>query len=80
MKQETVSDHQSLLSLLQAEQDNYDRVFILFVASLDPETGRSWCPDCREADPVIRSILDEAPYKIDSKALFITVYVGQRDE
>ena len=80
MKQETVSGHQALLSLLETEKSNYEKVFVLFMASIDPETGRSWCPDCREADPVVRSILDEKPYLSDSKSIFVTAYVGQRAE
>lgn len=80
MKQETTSGFQPLVDLLESEKSQFEKVFILFMASIDPETGRSWCPDCREADPVVRSILDEKPYFTDVKSLFITAYVGQRAE
>ena len=31
--------------------------YVLFVASEDPETGQTWCPDCNAADPVIRGAI-----------------------
>lgn len=80
MKQETVNSHEGLLNLLQSQECEYEKVFILFMASIDPETGRSWCPDCRRADPVIHAILDEKPYQTDTKSLLITANVGQRAE
>lgn len=80
MKQETVDTHEALLNLLKTEITQHEKIFILFMASIDPETGRSWCPDCRRADPVVRAILDEKPYQADTKSVLITANVGQRAE
>ncbi|KAJ3212573.1 Thioredoxin domain-containing protein 17 [Dinochytrium kinnereticum] len=29
------------------------RVFAYLFANRDPETNQSWCPDCRDADPLV---------------------------
>ena len=31
----------------------------LFIGSNKPDTGKSWCPDCVRADPVLRKVLDD---------------------
>jgi thiol-disulfide isomerase/thioredoxin len=39
------------------------KVLLLFVAG-DDETGKSWCPDCRLAVPVVYSIVDKKGYTV----------------
>jgi thiol-disulfide isomerase/thioredoxin len=46
--------------------------YIIFYASVDPSTGKSWCGDCRDAEPLI-----EAKFKEDGKDV-IVVAVGER--
>lgn len=34
-------------------------LFALFTGAVVPTTGRSWCPDCVEADPVLHAVFDK---------------------
>jgi hypothetical protein len=52
-----------------------DTFFISFVASNDPATGQSWCPDVRAALPHLQAAFAES----DSPDAAI-VQVGQRPE
>lgn len=48
----------------------------LFLASIDPSTGESWCPDCRAVLPLLQRLVSssEAPLNI------LYCYVGLREE
>ncbi|KAJ3077203.1 hypothetical protein HDU98_006390 [Podochytrium sp. JEL0797] len=37
------------------------RVFVVLVATEDPATGESWCPDCRVSEPLIRTAIESVP-------------------
>lgn len=50
------------------------RVFILFTGSKDVVTGKSWCPDCVKAEPVIEKCMEDLPPNSD----FVTCLVGDR--
>jgi thiol-disulfide isomerase/thioredoxin len=50
-----------------------DSVFVLFTGSLGQD-GKSWCPDCIVADPVIMSSKQFIP----ANATFIVCHVGER--
>ena len=56
------------------------RLFIYFVGSKLPETGKSWCPDCVEAEPVLQQALQQLEEKPDMKVVVLTCEVGFRDE
>jgi len=59
-----------------AELNGSDKdVFLLFSGSLDPATGKSWCPDCVTAEPVIDAAMASAP----DDAIFVHIHVGPRD-
>ncbi|KAK7070649.1 hypothetical protein SK128_022704 [Halocaridina rubra] len=49
-------------------------IFVLFSGSKDAN-GKSWCPDCVVAEPVVKGALDKAP----DDAIFLYVGVGPRD-
>ena len=49
-------------------------IFVLFSGSKDAN-GKSWCPDCVVAEPVVKAALEKAP----EDAAFIYVGVGGRD-
>ncbi|GAA51593.1 thioredoxin domain-containing protein 17 [Clonorchis sinensis] len=52
------------------------RVFIYFFGKTDPQTGKSWCPDVRRAEPTVLKGL-----KVTNESdLFIWCEVGDRDE
>ncbi|KCV70166.1 hypothetical protein H696_03625 [Fonticula alba] len=50
-------------------------VFVVFISSVAPETGETWCPDCVIADPVIRKTVFEL-----KNAILVECPVGSRDE
>ncbi|KAM9117769.1 thioredoxin domain-containing protein 17 [Pangshura tecta] len=59
---------------VQAAQQSRGRpVFALFCGDKDAQ-GRSWCPDCVTAEPVVRSELNSLP----DGAVFIYCQVGDR--
>ena len=50
-------------------------VYILFTGDKNLEGGLSWCPDCNDADPVIKKNLEEINTE---SSIFITCFVGDR--
>jgi hypothetical protein len=44
--------------------------YIIFYASVDPSTGKSWCGDCRDAEPFIERKFGEEGRDVD------VVFVG----
>ncbi|KAF8937783.1 hypothetical protein BGZ47_008861 [Haplosporangium gracile] len=57
-----------------AVEEHKDKdVFVYFYASIDPATGKSWCPDCVTAGPIIEEYFS----KIDN-AVLIDAPVGDR--
>ncbi|KAI2806392.1 hypothetical protein RDWZM_006640 [Blomia tropicalis] len=72
MKQLTAN---SLLELDQfvKEYDSTKTIVLLFTGT-KTENGKSWCPDCVVADPIVESVVDQL--KSDDGIVFITVPVG----
>ncbi|KAF8923777.1 Thioredoxin domain-containing protein 17 [Dissophora ornata] len=55
-------------------EDNKGKdVFVYFYASIDPATGKSWCPDCVTAGPIV----EERFSKLDN-VVFVDAPVGDR--
>ncbi len=46
-------------TLAQAEAVNAKHTYLLFYATENPQTGKSWCPDCVRAKPLIDSKLSQ---------------------
>ena len=44
-KQFTCEGSERLLALIE-ENKHCSSIFVLFTGSVDPDTGKSWCPDC----------------------------------
>lgn len=63
-----------LESISSSKQSN--NLILLFYASLDQATGRSWCGDCRDLDPVIESLATNELK--DKDVTLVKVYVGQK--
>ena len=62
-----------------AEMEKLDgTLVILFSGSKDPSTGKSWCPDCVTAEPIVTSALDEA-MKENKNINYLYVAVGERN-
>ncbi|KAF9094474.1 Thioredoxin domain-containing protein 17 [Mortierella sp. AD031] len=60
----------------QAVQDHKDKdVFVYFYASIDPATGKSWCPDCVTAGPIVENYF----CKLDNVVL-VDAPVGDRSK
>ncbi|CAG0881337.1 unnamed protein product [Cyprideis torosa] len=50
----------------------------LFFSGGKTEQGKSWCPDCNVAEPVVNKVLDECSSELPEGAVFIYVDVGDR--
>ena len=50
------------------------RIFILFTSGLDNKTNKKWCPDCVDADPIIKKNLN----LLNQTDLLIICSVGER--
>ncbi|XP_005099707.1 thioredoxin domain-containing protein 17 [Aplysia californica] len=68
----TVHGHEALSKALKEKSSN---AYVVFYADPD-ENSMSWCPDCRNADPVLRRHLSRLP----SDAQVIFCYVGDRPQ
>ncbi|RIA82080.1 hypothetical protein C1645_662983, partial [Glomus cerebriforme] len=52
-------------------------VFVVLFGTEVPNTGKSWCPDCVDADPFIHKYFEE---KAPVDSVLIEVPVGTREE
>jgi len=80
MRRETTDSYDELVALL-ANATGIKKKIILFTGSKDSK-GKSWCPDCVVADPIITQCLatyEEEDREAASTTLFVTVYVGDRE-
>jgi len=50
---ESPEDFDSTVADIVSKKSPSTRVYIVVVGERDPSTGRSWCPDCAEAEPVM---------------------------
>ncbi|KAF9577764.1 Thioredoxin domain-containing protein 17, partial [Lunasporangiospora selenospora] len=55
------------------EEHKGKEIFVYYYASIDPATGKSWCPDCVQAGPIIYDHFA----KLDN-AVLVDVPVGDR--
>ncbi|KAF9350100.1 Thioredoxin domain-containing protein 17 [Mortierella sp. AD094] len=55
------------------EEHKGKEVFVYYYASIDPATGKSWCPDCVTAGPIVQ----ERFSKLDN-VVFVDAPVGDR--
>lgn len=71
MKELTVNSSEALDNAIKEnEQQN---VVLLFTGTKNESTGKSWCPDCVVAEPIIKAVTQEIA---DLDICFITAYVG----
>ncbi|KAK6053416.1 hypothetical protein COOONC_09079 [Cooperia oncophora] len=73
MREITVNGYEEVKDALSSADG---RVFILFTGS--KVDGKSWCPDCVAAEPVIESVVNSEDAK-SLGATFITCFVGARE-
>lgn len=71
MKQITVNSSSELDQIVA--DANSKNVILLFTGTKNSDTGKSWCPDCVVADPVIESVVKNSN---DGEGLFVTIPVG----
>ena len=57
MKKTTVSDHEQMLKAIQTASD-CEKIWLLFTGKRDA-SGKSWCPDCEKAEPVISQCIQD---------------------
>ena len=58
----------------QYSNEQLTNVVLLFTGTKNASTGKSWCPDCVVADPVIESVVKQTQARDD--IVFITIPVG----
>jgi len=73
MKKLSVESSDSLFKTI--EENKSSRLVLLFTGSKD-SAGKSWCPDCNVADPVIEKAL--AKVDPEDELVFVKVNVGER--
>ena len=57
--EDTGTFEQSLAQAVNTAKAESKPLFILFTGAVNADTGKSWCPDCVKADPVIKRCLGE---------------------
>jgi thiol-disulfide isomerase/thioredoxin len=75
MKTIRVQDIAQLRATVQQTHAESKRPFCYIFASEDPQTGKSWCPDCVKAQPFVYEFVQGL-----SDAVLIEVPTGQRPE
>ncbi|KAK4315762.1 hypothetical protein Pmani_013025 [Petrolisthes manimaculis] len=70
----TVEGFEAFVEKLESYNSSGKPIFVLFSGSKDAN-GKSWCPDCVVAEPVVKGALTKAP----QDAVFLYVGVGGRD-
>jgi thiol-disulfide isomerase/thioredoxin len=82
MLHETIESLNALQELVERHWTTASKIILLFMASIDPETGKSWCPDCRDIDPILTQTLESwaKEHRKDEPLVWITCYVGQKSE
>ncbi|KAJ3333554.1 hypothetical protein HDU76_006861 [Blyttiomyces sp. JEL0837] len=71
---QTIADPLEFKSSLETIlRDAKGRVFLYLRANNDPATGQSWCPDCRNADPLIQKTIGTI-----AEATLVYVAVGDK--
>lgn len=73
VKEYHVHGYEEFTKLAESLESSGENVHILFSGGKD-ETGKSWCPYCVKAEPVIQEALKQAP----ENSHFIHVEVGDR--
>lgn len=68
-----VSGYQAFMEAVESHKGK--TIFAYFTGSKD-KNGVSWCPDCVQAEPIVRAELDKMP----EGAIFIYCQTGARPE
>ena len=74
VKEINVRGFQQLIETVESEDLKGKSIFCLFCGDKDAE-GKSWCPDCVVAEPVVRRCLKQ----LDDSCAFVYCTVGGRD-
>lgn len=83
MKVITISKFEAFQELYNGYQkkkdaDDLKNLILLFVANDDPETKKSWCPECVVSKPTIDKTLEQ--FQFNDQLVLVKVEVGLRDE
>ena len=70
----TVQGFENFMSKVSELEKQGKEVYCLFSGTKDAN-GKSWCPDCVTAEPVVRGCLKNMP----EAAVFLYCQVGERD-
>nr|ADD38068.1 Thioredoxin domain-containing protein 17 [Lepeophtheirus salmonis] len=69
-----VHGYEGFLSKVKEMEALGGTLAVLFTGSIDPSSGKSWCPDCVVAEPIVDSVM-----KDKTEVHFLRVFVGPRD-
>ncbi|XP_050678567.1 thioredoxin domain-containing protein 17-like isoform X2 [Leptidea sinapis] len=69
-----IKGYEDFVKYVESLDINGPPVFVYFSGSKNAD-GNSWCPDCVEAEPVIKSYFTE----LQKNIIFVYVDVGDRD-
>ncbi|XP_067635746.1 thioredoxin domain-containing protein 17 [Eurosta solidaginis] len=69
-----VSGYEAFRAAVERLSEGNKQINVYFTGEKDA-TGKSWCPDCNEAEPFVLSALQE---HADKKSVFVVVDVGPR--
>ncbi|MCL4131217.1 UNVERIFIED_CONTAM: hypothetical protein GTU68_053937 [Idotea baltica] len=67
-----VEGFEAFVEKIESLKSSGKTTFVLFSGSKDATSGKSWCPDCVVASPVINAGLDKIASK-DSNYLYVSV-------
>ena len=76
VKKIEVEGYQALLDAVKPFEEDKKRVFVQFSGSVDPATGKSWCPDCVTYGSVVDKVMADVT---DENVVYIYCSVGGRD-
>lgn len=74
-KRIAVEGFEAFVKQVEEHKPSGKDLFVMFSGSKDPLSGKSWCPDCVVAQPVVDAALSKAP----EDSVYIYVGVGGRD-
>ncbi|KRT83235.1 hypothetical protein AMK59_3172, partial [Oryctes borbonicus] len=72
IKQE-IQGYEAFCEFVSGLQENKGNIYVFFSGSKSAD-GKSWCPDCVRAQPIIYKALEKA----DPSTVFVYVEVGDR--
>ncbi len=65
----------AIIQSIETTGDSNGKLYVLFTGSKDPQTGKSWCPDCVRGEPLIFDGLNQ----VDDDVTVVVVHVVREE-